>query len=161
MEQLRVRQMSPAEFKSLRDATISVRAALYVQAGTQHPDQAETLAAREIDDLLPAGPQTAGNLFLTGENVDGEYVGQIWIALDRDRPGNAWLYRFDISPEHEDKEYGQALVEAAEEQARQQGADTIGAQVEATSKAVLHALESAGYQVTSVIVRKQLGGTGR
>jgi GNAT superfamily N-acetyltransferase len=161
MEQLRVRQMSAAEFKSLRDSTISARAALYVQAGTQHPDQAETLAAREIDDLLPAGLQTAGNLFLKAENEDGEYVGHTWVALNRGRPGNAWICDFEISPEYQHKNYSYALAEAAEEQARQHGADTIGGHVYTTNAVMLHAAESAGYQVTSVFVRKQLGRGGR
>jgi GNAT superfamily N-acetyltransferase len=158
MAQLRVRPTTAAEFKSYRDRAISDRAAQHVQAGTSHQDQAKALAAREFDDALPAGLQTEEMLFLTGENVDGEYVGQIWIALNQGVPGAAWIVEFEISPEHQDNEYAYALAEAAEELARQQGADTIAGHLNAANEVLLHAVEAAGYQVTAVIVRKPLRG---
>jgi GNAT superfamily N-acetyltransferase len=160
MAQPRVRPMTAAEFKRFRDRAISARAALYVRAGTWHQDQAKALAAREFDGLLPAGLQTEEMLFLTGEDEGGEEVGQICVALNHVRRGNAWIYEFEVDPAHQNEGYAYALAEAAEELARQQGADTIGGQVEATNTIMLHVAESTGYQVTSVFVRKSLRGAG-
>jgi GNAT superfamily N-acetyltransferase len=157
MEQVRVRPMSIAEFNSYRDRIISAVAAQYVRAGRCEPDQAETLAARAIDDKLPAGPQTPGMLLLAAENGDREYVGEIWIALGQSRPRNAWICEMEVRPEHRNKGYRYALAEAAEEQALQLGANTIAGYVQATNEITLHVAESAGYEVISMVVRKSLG----
>ncbi|MBO0881744.1 MAG: GNAT family N-acetyltransferase [Mycobacterium sp.] len=152
--------MSSAEFTSYRDRIIPAVAAQCVQVQGWNPDHAHTLAARVIDNALPAGLRTPGMLLLVAENEYREYVGDIWIALDQSRPGNACLQEIEIMPEHRHKGYGYALAEAAAEQARQLGANTITGQVLATNEIMRHAAEAAGYEVIAVIVRKSLGQAG-
>jgi ribosomal protein S18 acetylase RimI-like enzyme len=157
MERLRLRPMTAAEFKIYRARLIPAYAAENVQAGDWDPDQAETLAARETDDLLPAGPQTPGMLVLAAENGNGEQVGQVWIALSRPGPGSAWIYDIEISPGHRGRGYGRALLQAAEERARQHGASAIGLNVFGANTVARNLYESSGYQATSLVMRKPLG----
>jgi GNAT superfamily N-acetyltransferase len=153
--------MSAAEFETFRDRTISARAAENVQKGMWAEAVSQTLAAHELDNLLPAGPQTPDTLLLAAENTDGEYVGQIWVTLNQSRPGNAWICDLAVNPEHRGHGYAYALAEAAEEQARQHGAYTIGGHVYANNAVMLYMAASAGYLATSVIVRKALRDADR
>jgi ribosomal protein S18 acetylase RimI-like enzyme len=156
MEQIRLRPMTAAEFKSYRAALIPAYAAGHVQAGDWDPDQAEALAARQTDELLPAGPQTAGMLMFVAETRDDEHVGHVWIALDRPRPGAAWIYDIEISAEQRGKGYGRALLQAAEEQAQQRGATAMGLHVFGANTVARRLYESAGYGVTSLVMQKPL-----
>lgn len=157
MEQIRLRPMTTAEFTAYRARLIPAYAAHHVQAGDWDPEQAETLAARQVDELLPAGPQTGGMLLLVAETRAGEQVGQVWIALDRPRPGEAWIYDIAINPEQRGKGYGRALLQAAEAQAGQRAAKAIGLHVFGANTVARELYESSGYQVTSLVMRKPLG----
>jgi ribosomal protein S18 acetylase RimI-like enzyme len=158
MEQLRLKPMTDAEFKAFRAHLIPAYAADHVQAGDWDPDEAQTRAARETDELLPAGPQTAGMLLLTAGNSDGEQVGHVWVGLGRPCPGSAWIYDIEISPEHRGKGYGRALLHAVEEQARRHGASAIGLHVFGANTVARKLYESSGYQATSLAMRKPLSG---
>lgn len=157
MEQIRLRPMTAAEFVTYRARLIPDYAAHHVQAGDWDPGQAETLAARHLDDLLPAGPQTGGMFLLVAENSTGERVGQVWIALDRPRPGDAWIYDIEVSSGQRGKGYGRALLQAAETQAGQRAAKAIGLHVFGANAVARKLYESSGYQVTSLVMRKPLG----
>lgn len=157
MNQLRLRPMTDEEFLIYRARLIPAYAADHVDAGDWDPDDAEELAAREVDGLLPAGPRATGILLLTAENAGGERVGLVWIALNRSRPASAWIYDIQISPEYRGKGYGRALLQAAEDQARQHGSATIGLHVFGANATARNLYESSGYQATSLIMRKSLG----
>jgi ribosomal protein S18 acetylase RimI-like enzyme len=157
MAQIRLRQMTAEEFTTYRAQLIPSYAAGHVQAGDWNPEEAETLAARQVDDLLPAGPQTAGMLMLTAETAESEQVGMVWIALNRSRPGSAWIYRIETSSAQRGKGYGRALLQAAEEQARQHGSSTIGLHVFGANTVARKLYDSSGYEATSLVMRKQLG----
>jgi ribosomal protein S18 acetylase RimI-like enzyme len=159
MEQLRLRPMTTAEFTAYRARVITAYAAHHVQAGDWDPEQAELLAARQVDDLLPAGAQTGGMLLLVAETREGEQIGQVWIALDRPRPGDAWIYDIEVSPGQRGKGYGRVLLQAAEAQAGQRAAKAIGLHVFGANAVARKLYESSGYQVTSLVMRKPLGGS--
>jgi GNAT superfamily N-acetyltransferase len=158
MEQLRLRPMTVEEFTTYRARLIPAYAADHVEAGDWNPDEAEALAARAVDDLLPAGPQAPGMLLLNAENADGEQVGLVWIALNHSGPGSAWIYDIQINPEHQGKGYGRALLHAAEGQARQHDSSTMGLHVFGANTVARNLYESSGYQATSLIMRKPLSG---
>jgi GNAT superfamily N-acetyltransferase len=101
-------------------------AAEHVRAGDWTADQAETLAARQVDDLLPEGPGTPGMLVLMAGTSGGETVGLVWVALDRPPPGEAWIYDIEVNPEHRGKGYGRALLLVAEQEAAKHGSKAVG-----------------------------------
>lgn len=149
--------MTAAEFGAYRARLIPSYAAEHVQAGDWDPDRAEELSARAIDDVLPAGPRTAGMLMFVAETGQGDQVGNVWIALDRPRPGAAWIYYIEVSPEHRGEGYGRALLNAAEEAAAQRGVTAIGLNVFGANAVARRLYETNGYQVASVVMQKPLG----
>ena len=155
MQQLRLRPMSAAEFGSYRARLIPAYAADHVQAGTWEAGQAETMAARQVDELLPGATRTAGMLLLMAENAAGP-VGLVWIALDRDRHGDAWIYDIEVSLQQRGQGLGRALLQAAEREARRHGATSIGLHVFGANTVARRLYESAGYQTTSLIMHKPL-----
>lgn len=158
MEEFRLRPMTIAEFNTYRARLVPEYAADHVEAGDWDPAEAEAIAARQVDDLLPAGLQTAGMLMLVAQNGEHENVGHVWIALDRPRPGAAWIYDIEIRPEHRGRGYGRMLLQAAEEQAGQRGATAMGLHVFGVNAVARKLYESAGYETTSLVMRKPLGG---
>ncbi len=84
-------------------------------------------------------------------------MGVVWVALDRPRTGEAWIYDIEVNPEHRGKGYGRALLQAAEEEAAQHGSKAIGLNVFGTNTVARQLYESAGYQITALNMRKELG----
>src|SRR5579862_3022990 len=156
MDRLQLRSMCAAEFETYRAKLVPEYAAEHVRAGDWTADQAETLAAREVNDLLPAGPDSPGMLLLVASTPGGEPVGVLWVALDR-RPGEAWIYDIEINAEHRGKGYGRALLDAAEQEAAQRGSQAIGLNVFGTNTVARRLYESAGYEITAINMRKELG----
>ena len=156
MEGLQLRSMTVAEFETYRARLVPEYAAEHVRAGNWAADQAETLAARQVDELLPAGPDSPGMLLLVASTPGGEPVGVVWVALDR-RPGEAWIYDIEVNAEHRGKGYGRALLQAAEHEAAQHGSKAIGLNVFGPNTVARRLYESAGYQITAMNMRKDLG----
>ena len=156
MDRLQLRSMTAAEFETYRAKLVPEYAAEHVRAGDWTADQAETLAAREVNDLLPAGPDSSGMLLLVASTPGGEAVGVVWVALDR-LPGEAWIYDIEVNQEHRGKGYGRALLQAAEQEAAQHGSKSIGLNVFGTNTVARRLYESSGYQVTALNMRKDLG----
>jgi len=156
MEPLNLRPMTVAAFETYRARLIPAYAAEHVRAGHWTAGQAEALAARQIDDLLPEGPGTPGMLLLTADTSDGEPAGLVWVALDRPRPSEAWIYDIEVNPEHRGKGYGRTLLLAAEQEAAKHGSTAIGLNVFGPNTVARSLYESAGYQITSLNMRKEL-----
>ena len=159
VEPLRLRPMTTVEFAAFRDRVSPAYAADKVRAGAWADDQAEALAASQTAELLPEGPDTPGMLLLTADDSTGQPVGLIWVALDRPRPGEAWIYYIEINPEQRGKGHGRALLQAAEQQAAAHGAAWIGLNVFGGNAVARNLYESSGYQVTEINMRKELSAT--
>jgi ribosomal protein S18 acetylase RimI-like enzyme len=98
-------------------------------------------------------------LLLVASSSGGESVGLVWVALDRPRAGEAWIYDIQVNPEHRGKGYGHALLEAAEQEAARHGSQAIGLNVFGTNAVARRLYESSGYQVTAMNMRKELGAS--
>ncbi len=159
MDELQLRSMTAAEFETYRARLVPEYAAEHVRAGHWTADQAETLAAAQVDDLLPAGPDTPGMLVRIASTAGGEPVGLVWVGLDRPRPGAAWIYDIEVNAEHRGKGYGRALLRAAEQEAARQGSQAIGLNVFGPNTVARRLYESSGYQVTAMNMRKELGAS--
>jgi ribosomal protein S18 acetylase RimI-like enzyme len=154
--------MTPGEFADLRSGLISGYAAEQVAAGRVGPDEAERRSAEEADRLLPAGVDTPAMLLMAAETPDGHPVGHLWLGLEREpgTGGDAWIYDIEIIPERRGQGYGRALLSAAEELAAQHGAVALGLNVFGGNQVARRLYESAGYQVSSLQMRKRLAGGG-
>ena len=92
MSDLRIRAMTGPEFDAFRRRAVGEYAAEHVRAGEWNPDQAEELAEKETNELLPDGLDTPGMLLLVGENAGAEVIGLVWVALQREQGPGAWIY---------------------------------------------------------------------
>jgi ribosomal protein S18 acetylase RimI-like enzyme len=158
MTDLRLRPAADAEFDAWRVRLISAYAAEKVQAGDWTAEEAGGLAARQTDSLLSRGARTPGMLVLAAEAPDGEPVGMVWVALNRDRPGAAWIYYIEVRPEQRGKGYGRALLRAAEQHSARHGATEIGLNVFGPNAVARSLYETSGYEITAINMRKRLAG---
>jgi GNAT superfamily N-acetyltransferase len=151
--------MAQSEFDGLRARMIKEYAADHVAAGDWPADEAEARAEQETDALLPHGVATPGMLVLAAETPEGDYVGFVWVAIER-RPGSgggAWVYDIEVSPDHRGKGFGRALLDAAEREASKHGANSIGLNVFGGNLVARTLYESSGYEVAAMQMSKPLG----
>jgi ribosomal protein S18 acetylase RimI-like enzyme len=156
MTVLRLRPVTAAEFDAWRARLIPGYAADKVRAGDWSEAEAESNATEQTDSLLPAGAETPGMLLLAAETTEGERVGVVWVALNRDRPGAAWIYDIEVHPQHRGKGYGRALLQAAEHYSARHGATEIGLNVFGPNAVARSLYESSGYEITAINMRKRL-----
>jgi GNAT superfamily N-acetyltransferase len=151
--------MTAAEFAALLDRLIPGYAADKVRSGEWAEHEAEALAAKQTAELLPEGPDTPGMLLLAADDSEGQPVGLVWVALDRPRGGEAWIYFIEINPEHRGKGLSRVLLLEAEQQAARRGATSIGLNVFGGNAVARNLYESSGYQITGINMRKELNAT--
>ena len=158
MDEIRTRPMTSIEFDSLRERMVREYAAEHVAAGDWAPETAEARAAEETDRLLPHGVSTPGVRILMAETLDGDPIGHLWLALER-QPGvggGAWIYDIEILPDFRGRGFGRALLAAAEAEAASHGVDSIGLNVFGSNVIARSLYESAEYGISSMQLRKQL-----
>jgi ribosomal protein S18 acetylase RimI-like enzyme len=162
MQEIRTRPMTQIEFDGIRSRMAKEYAAEHVAAGDWPADEAEARAERETDTLLPQGVSTPGMVMLVAETPDGDYVGRVWLALERTSGsgGGAWIYDIEIAPEQRGKGFGRAVLDAAEREAANGGADSIGLNVFGGNLVARSLYESSGYDVTAIQMSKPLGSPG-
>jgi len=158
MEEIRTRPMTSMEFDSLRERLIREYAAEHVAAGNWTPQTAEDRAAEETDRLLPQGVNTPGVRILMAETPDGDPVGFLWLALERQpgAGGGAWIYDIGILPERRGRGFGRALLAAAESEAAAHGVDSVSLNVFGSNLIARNLYESAGYGISSMQLQKKL-----
>lgn len=158
MGEFQIRPMTAAEFAVYRQQSIRDYAAEHVRAGNWSPSQAEELAAKETDDLLPGGVDTPGMLLLAAETADAGLIGIVWVELQHRQTTGAWIYDIRIVPEQRGRGYGSALLRAAEREVEKQGVKSIALNVFGGNAVARHLYESSGYELMSLFMRKRLGG---
>jgi ribosomal protein S18 acetylase RimI-like enzyme len=96
-------------------------------------------------------------LLLMAETSDGAVVGHVWVGLER-RPGfpGAWIYSIEIDPDQRGNGYGRSLLVAAEHETARRGIKTIGLNVFGPNTVARNLYASAGYEVASLQMHKEL-----
>ena len=148
--------MTASEFADFRRRAIVGYAADNVQAGNWSEDEAEELAAKATDEVLPQGVDTPGMLLLVAQTAAGEAVGMVWVSLTRPQGEGAWIYDIEVIPEQRGRGYGRALLEAAERECMARGVGMLGLNVFGPNTVARRLYESAGYEVTTMQMRKSL-----
>jgi ribosomal protein S18 acetylase RimI-like enzyme len=150
--------MTAGEFAAYRARSIKGYAAEHVRAGNWSPSQAEELAAKETDDLLPDGVDTPGMLLLAAETASAGLIGIVWVELKHRQTTGAWIYDIEIIPDQRGRGYGRDLLRAAQREVEKLGVKSIALNVFGGNRAARHLYESSGYEITSLFMRKRLGG---
>jgi ribosomal protein S18 acetylase RimI-like enzyme len=156
MSELLIRPMTAAEFGPFRERAIKEYAAEHVRAGDWSADQAEALAAEQTDQLLPRGVDTEGTLLLVAETDGAGVIGMVWVALAVAQSQSAWIFDIEIVPAQRGKGHGRALLEAAEREVRARGGHSIALNVFGGNRVAQGLYKSAGYEISSMHMRKPL-----
>ena len=106
---------------------------------------------------FPAGaPSTDNAVFDLVDDTD-DVVGYLWIGRDNSGDNTSWwVWDVLVESEHRGKGFGKAAMQLAEDYARAAGARTLGLSVFGFNAAARGLYESAGYETTSVKMRKRL-----
>jgi GNAT superfamily N-acetyltransferase len=149
-----LRSMTPAEYQ---DATEHREAeSVRVLSRTMPEELARERVAHGTARFLPDGLDTAGHHLLTAENNRGEAVGNAWIGPD---PGGnaeaAWLYDINVFDQHQRRGYGTAILSALEDLIAAEGRTALGLNVVGDNTAAIALYRRAGYDVASMVMRKQ------
>jgi len=149
--------MTPEEFHRFRDRVVTEYAADQVRAGTWSLMEAESLSRAGLDEQLPKGPDTPGQLVLVAEDDEGP-IGELWLGLKHPRgvPDTAWIQDIDITPSRRGHGLGRALLAAAEQLIAERGISALGLNVFGDNEAARGLYASAGYEVVTQQMRKQL-----
>jgi ribosomal protein S18 acetylase RimI-like enzyme len=155
---IRLRPMSASEFAAMRARLVREYAAEQVQTGNWSADEAERRASERTDELLPEGVETPGMLMLTADTTNGDLVGHVWLALERQlgSGSRAWIYDIEVLPERRGRGFGRALLDAAESAALKNAATSVGLNVFGSNVVARHLYETSGYEVASIYMTKDL-----
>lgn len=151
--------MGDAEYEAFHSKLVTEYAQVNVEAGNWLEEESVELSVIALEQLLPEGRQTPRVLLLSADNSVGEYVGYLWIGLDRpgtSRPG-AWIYDIEVAQEQRGRGYGRALLRAAEEETLRNGVPTLGLNVFGNNHVARRLYETSGYSITQIAMSKQLG----
>lgn len=153
-----VRPMTDDEFARMRAKTVSHYAAENVRAGRWTAEVAEAKSAEQLDELLPAGLATPGQVFLVAEDEQGAFVGHVWVEVAdprSERPG-AWIFDIEVVEGRRGEGFGRDLLAAAERAAAEAGAPTIGLNVFGHNTVAVTLYEKSGYSVATQQMSKPL-----
>ncbi|MGH3148043.1 MAG: GNAT family N-acetyltransferase [Rubrobacter sp.] len=129
-----------------------------VRAGAWSADGAEPRAARELDGLLPEGPDTEGHFLyaVCDESIRAD-VGNLWLAvLDSSVGRTVWIYDIVIHEQFRRQGYGALSLGLVEEKARELGAESVGLHVFGHNEAARALYERTGYETTDIVISKRL-----
>lgn len=130
----------------------------HVDAGNWDAEGAVERSQKEFDDLLPQGVKSPNQyLYSIYEDSVGSNIGIIWFAV-RDEPTGkiAFIYDFELKPEFRGKGYGADALRTIEPKVQELGLRKISLHVFGKNKVAWHLYEKVGYEVTNVLMSKEL-----
>ena len=157
---VRLQAMPGDAFLRFREASIRNYAAEQVRAGDWTESEANALALKAFENLLPVGLATAGHELLEiADDVTGHVVGILWYAR-RERAGApiAYVYELEIRPEFRRQGHARAAFLALEARVSEQGMRGISLHVFGHNRGARALYESLGYHDTHVSMFKALPG---
>ncbi len=158
MAEVFLRSMSDDEYHSWYDKAVREYGEGHAASGNITLAEAREMAAKEFADLLPQGPETAGqHLFTITDAASGASVGMIWFA-ERGAPQvpHAFIYDLIIWESERGKGYGKAAMLAIEPEVLALGLHRIALHVFGSNQTAIGLYEHTGYETTNRIMAKDL-----
>ena len=150
--------MEQSELDSYLEHVIPDYAKDHVDAGNWDAEGALERSQKEFDELLPQGVESPNqHLYSICNGEAATNIGIIWFAV-RDEPTGkvAFVYDFELKPEFRGKGYGAAALRAIEPKVQELGLQKISLHVFGKNKVAWHLYEKVGYEVTNVLMSKEL-----
>ena len=145
-------------FPAYREELIRDYAREKVLAGAWSPEEAPQRSLADVDGLLEDGADTEGHfLYLLLDHSTAEEVGVVWLAVQDTRVGRSvWIYDVQIHEPSRRKGHGTQALRAIEGRAAELGAESVELHVFGHNLAARALYEKAGYETTSVVMRRRL-----
>ncbi|MFE9421394.1 GNAT family N-acetyltransferase [Kitasatospora sp. NPDC006697] len=158
-----LRQMTSAEYAVATEQREAETARVLGQVMSEA--QAWERTRKGTAQFLPDGLGTARHHLVAAEDAEsGEVVGFAWIGPDpRQAVGTAdaaWLYDIRVLPPHRRRGYGSAMLRAAEVLVAEAGWSALGLNVAGDNEAAIALYRRAGYEVSSMSLRKEVRPAG-
>lgn len=149
--------MTQVELDAYLESSIREYADEHVLAGNWDADTALERSQDEFAKLLPQGVSTPKQYIFAICDELGNKIGMIWFADQRDTPDKAaFIYDFVIQETYRGRGYGAPAMRALEEQVRAIGIHKISLHVFGANKVARGLYEKMGYEVTNVLMSKNL-----
>jgi len=149
--------MSEQDFAAFLRKSIPEYAYDQMRAGNWASNEAMQRAQREFQQMLPNGPQTAGqHLFVILDEKEYK-VGMCWYFVDEQRARKtAFLIDLFFFPEGRHKGYEAEAIRLFEEMARQAGVERVELQVFLHKTEEVAMYRANNYTETSIFFAKDL-----
>lgn len=150
--------MDAPAFRAFVEQTAVEYAADKVASGQWRASDAEAMARRELDELLPQGLATPGHrLFTLCDAESGDAVGTLWIA-EQVRGGRTIAYVYDIAvaPAHRRRGHAARAFEALEAMVRELGWEGIALHVFGHNDGARALYEGLGFRPTNIHLFKEV-----
>jgi ribosomal protein S18 acetylase RimI-like enzyme len=151
---VRLVELEDAPYREYRENLIRAYAADKVRAGAWSQTEAESRAAKDVDGLLPQGPN-AHNNFLYSVRDESAEVGIVWFALRDSGVGRSvWIYDIIIHEGFRRRGYASRTLELVEDMAKKLGARSVRLHGFSHNHGAQALYEKIGYTATSLTVAK-------
>jgi ribosomal protein S18 acetylase RimI-like enzyme len=133
--------MATLEISAITDADVPAIITLWQRAGLTRPwnDPSSDIAFAR---------KTPTSEILVGR-VDGTIVAATMVGHDGHR---GWIYYLGVDPDHQRKDYGRAIMTAAEDWLRAQGIEKVMLMVRSDNTKVQAFYDSIGYSVQERVI---------
>ena len=150
--------MDDASYRTYRLDLVRDYAADKVLAGVWPKDEAEEKSANDVDGLLPEGPATQDHfLYSVRDEALSAEVGVLWISSRDSGVGQSlWIYDIIVHEQFRRRGYARRILKLAEDRARELGAARVELHVFGHNHAARTLYEKTGYEVSSIVMVKQL-----
>jgi len=141
--------MTFEEYDSFVDHVVDGYAQQQVDSGLVPAAEAASYAREQHDQVLPDGIATPNHHLWTVRDASGRQVGLLWLHV-RPRPGGlveAFVYDVELMPEARGQGLGRATMLAAEDAARELGADLLRLNVFGHNRPAIRLYSGLGYDV--------------
>lgn len=115
-------------------------------------ERAREIAAQQMAELLPDGPDTDDQHFFVGL-VGDEVVGSLWIGTERPM---AFVYDVVVDEAHRRRGYGGGLMRAGALWSRERGAHALGLNVFGFNSGARALYEGLGYDAVELFLAETL-----
>ena len=151
---VRLVKLEDAPYREYRENLIRAYAADKVRAGAWSQTEAESRATKDVDGLLPQGPN-AHNNFLFSVRDESAEVGIVWFALRDSGVGRSvWIYDIIIHEGFRRRGYASRTLELVEDMAKKLGARSVRLHGFSHNHGAQALYEKIGYTATSLTVAK-------
>jgi ribosomal protein S18 acetylase RimI-like enzyme len=150
--------MEEADFEAYSKRNIREYAAEHVKNGDWSPEEALEKAQKEVQQLLPNGLKSKNQfIYSIFDESTNQKLGMLWVQVKMDDPRRqAFIYDFIIEEPFRGKGYGKQALAALEQKLIFMGAESVGLHVFAHNILAYELYKKSGYEITNIIMRKQL-----